>query len=337
MESDKKIIILKNDRTGDLFVSLSAINKILNKHPDDEIIIFLSKINHKFSFLFQKIKKRIFNYNLNIAEKIKIIFYLFFNKIDTVYILSPKNFYFYLPLFFKNIKFYGLTIYSKKSRPNNFLKRRLFKYVTIDRLNLGKRVSSYKIQESLIEDTVNHQNLIKVNKELTNNFLLPKKYLFFHYKHRLFNGLLNWDLNQIKKLLEFFSKNYENVIFSSELHADKISNFFKNEYNYFDYAKNLTIKFNDKNIYYLHEIDGYNLFNAVNNSNKVICPEGIISHMGYFCKKDTTALLHFELKTQDNLKEQLISCKEWFPPNNYKFCVLKKDFKKSLMKLIKRI
>ena len=41
----KKILVFKNDRTGDLFVSLNAINSILNKHCNDEIHIFLSDIN----------------------------------------------------------------------------------------------------------------------------------------------------------------------------------------------------------------------------------------------------------------------------------------------------
>ena len=51
----KKVLILKNDRTGDLFVSLKAINRIINKHYDDEILIYLSNINHKFSFLFPQL------------------------------------------------------------------------------------------------------------------------------------------------------------------------------------------------------------------------------------------------------------------------------------------
>ena len=41
----KKVLILKNDRTGDLFVSLRAINKIINKHQNQKISIFLSKKN----------------------------------------------------------------------------------------------------------------------------------------------------------------------------------------------------------------------------------------------------------------------------------------------------
>ena len=54
----EKVLILKNDRTGDLFVSLRAINKILNKHQNENIEIFLSKVNYKFNFLFPKIKKK---------------------------------------------------------------------------------------------------------------------------------------------------------------------------------------------------------------------------------------------------------------------------------------
>ena len=97
---NKKVLILKNDRTGDLFVSLKAINKIINKHSNENLYIFLSKINHKFSFLFPKIKKKIFSMNLTFLEKIKIFIFFLLNEIYTVYILSPKNFYYYLPFFF---------------------------------------------------------------------------------------------------------------------------------------------------------------------------------------------------------------------------------------------
>ena len=47
--------------------------------------------------------------------------------------------------------------------------------------------------------------------------------------------------------------------------------------------------------------------------------------------------MHFNLKNRQDFINQIISCKEWFPPNNYDFIVLKKDFKKSLKKLDKRI
>ena len=73
----KKVLILKNDRTGDLFVSLKAINSILNKHINDDICIYLSNINEKFSFLFPNLEKKIFSMNLNITDKLRI-FFLFF-------------------------------------------------------------------------------------------------------------------------------------------------------------------------------------------------------------------------------------------------------------------
>ena len=57
---NNKVLILKNDRTGDLFVSLNAINKIIDKHYNEDINIFLSDINHKFSFLFPMVKKKYF-------------------------------------------------------------------------------------------------------------------------------------------------------------------------------------------------------------------------------------------------------------------------------------
>ena len=116
----KKVLILKNDRTGDLFVSLKAINRIINKHKNQNIIIFLSNINHKFNFLFPSIKKKIISMRLNFIEKIKLFFYILTNKIDTIYILTPKNFYYYLPFFFRKIKFYGITIKSSRNRPNKF-------------------------------------------------------------------------------------------------------------------------------------------------------------------------------------------------------------------------
>ena len=63
-----KVLILKNDRTGDLFVSLNAINKIINKHNNKNIDIFLSNVNHKFNFLFPKLNKKIFSMKLSIFE-----------------------------------------------------------------------------------------------------------------------------------------------------------------------------------------------------------------------------------------------------------------------------
>ena len=102
-----KVLILKNDRTGDLFVSLNAINKIINKHYSHDIDIFLSNVNYKFSFLFPKLNVRVFSMTLSIIEKIRIFIYLISENIKTVYILTPKNFYYYLPFFLEILNFMG--------------------------------------------------------------------------------------------------------------------------------------------------------------------------------------------------------------------------------------
>ena len=157
----KKIIILKNDRTGDLFVSLNAINSILNKHLNDDILIFLSNINKKFCFLFPNIKKKVFPMDLNILDKINIFFYFLVNRIDSAYILTPKSFYYFLPFIFRKTKFYAITIRAKKNRPSKFFLSYLYKYVVIDRINLKKRDSSYNIQLRLInENSVKEKDLI---------------------------------------------------------------------------------------------------------------------------------------------------------------------------------
>ena len=65
MEFDKKIIIFKNDRLGDLLHSVPAINNVIDQNPDKEIIIFLSKISKNFYFLFKKKKYKVKNIKLS--------------------------------------------------------------------------------------------------------------------------------------------------------------------------------------------------------------------------------------------------------------------------------
>ncbi len=332
----KKIVILKNDRTGDLFVSLKAINKIINKHLDIKITIFLSNINHKFSFLFPQINKKIISMNLNFIEKVKIFFYFLFNKIDTAYILTPKNFYYFLPLIFRNTKFYAITINGLKKRPQNFLKKYLYKYAEIDRLIIKKRKSSYDIQENLI-DTDLIKNQLNNFSSTKHEFRYPKNYIFFHYKKNLFKNLLKWDLKTVSLFIDYLSSKYENILFSSELKSNEANNFFSNNYNTYNFVDYKFNTINKKNVYFLKEIDGYDLFDAVNKAKKIVSPEGIITHMGYYCQKSILALMHFNMKNRQDFINQIISCKEWFPPNNYDFIVLKKNFNESLNKISKRI
>ena len=130
---------------------------------------------------------------------------------------------------------------------------------------------------------------------------------------------------------------YENVLFSSEINDRKLNDYFSDSYNTYDFNNKAYISKNKENIYFLKDIDGYDLFDAVKKSNKIIAPEGIITHIGYFLKKPILALMHFNLINRKDFINQIISCREWFPPNNYKFIVLKKDYLKSIQKITKRL
>ena len=178
-----------------------------------------------------------------------------------------------------------------------------------------------------------------INASITtkNDFHIPKEYVFFHYKHKLFNDLLGWSLENIDNLLEILRKKNKTVIFSSELNNIHVNNHFIKKYNSFDFYNKSEKKLNEIPIFFLKDIEGEELFNIVKKSTKVVAPEGIITHMAYFLKKPILALMHFNLNSRRDFINQIISCKEWFPPSDYKFIVLKKDFIHSLNKLSKRI
>ena len=55
-------------------------------------------MSKKFNFLFNdpKVNIKVINYNLTIQEKIKLFFFILGNKISKIYILAPKNYYYYL-------------------------------------------------------------------------------------------------------------------------------------------------------------------------------------------------------------------------------------------------
>ncbi len=335
----KKIVILKNDRTGDLFTSLKTINLIFNKHKNETIEIFLSKINKNFNFLFKNKKIRIINLQINLFDKLKILFYFLFNKIDSVYILTPKNFYFYLPLifFFKRIKFYGICVDSFKMRPGNFLRSFLYKKIVINRIVIKPRKSTYETQQKLIEKQNNISNLIPQDFNLKLNIKIPENSVFFHYKHKMFKELLEWDYQNVKKFIEYLAFKKGSVIFSSEIGNISSDQFFSNNFNSFDFVTKKENIINSKKILFLKNIDGLNLYTAIKNSSEIIAPEGIITHIGYYQKKKILSLMHFNLQNRQDFINQIISCKEWFPPDNFNFVVLKKNFDQSIRKLDKRL
>ena len=90
-------VVLKNDAVGDLVHSLKAINNIIENKAVKKVTIFLSERSKKFGFFFNnsKVDIKIINYDLSVVEKIKLFFFILTNKIASIYILAPKNFYYF--------------------------------------------------------------------------------------------------------------------------------------------------------------------------------------------------------------------------------------------------
>ena len=182
-----QIIILKNDAVGDLTHSLTAIESIINSHPNHFFIVYLSERSKKFSFLIRgkNIKFKFINYRITFIQKINLFFSLIKEPIDKIYILSPKKFYYYLPVIFRKKKFYAICIdgHDGYKRPANYLRKFLFKYIINDRSIKYKRPSTSKIQSILVGYKNKSQNQ-PFSFENKNNFLesfLKKKICIFSY------------------------------------------------------------------------------------------------------------------------------------------------------------
>ena len=149
----KNIIIFKNDAVGDLSQSLDAINNIINYNKNNKITIYLSERSANFNFLlnYENIKIKKVNYDLSLIDKIEIIKFILKHQFLSIYILTPKKFYFYLPVIFRKIKFYALCLNGNNNyrRPSEFLRKYLHKYVVNDRSSIKKRQSTMKSQVNL--------------------------------------------------------------------------------------------------------------------------------------------------------------------------------------------
>ena len=148
--------------------SIPCINKILNIHLNDKIYFFLSNRNKDiYSFFDKKNTERlIFNHKLNIFEKIKIILFFIFKKIEKAYILSPKGLFFYLPFFFRKTKFYAICLndLNNKFRPSIFLRKYLYHYLINDRTGNRGIKSTKDLQLELVNIEELDKNLINLKK-----------------------------------------------------------------------------------------------------------------------------------------------------------------------------
>jgi len=330
-------VVLKNDATGDLIHSLGAINNIISSN--EKVTIFLSKISEKFRFLVKnhKVEVKILNYDLSVIEKIKLIFFLINNGIDNVYILSPKSFYYFLPIIFRRIKFYAICInnINNYKRPNAFLRKFLFKYEVNDRGKVFKRESTLLIQNrltSLKYYSLDKDFNINIQKSSILEKYLPRKYIFFHFKKKIFNDL-GWNFNQLNILFNEFNKYRDDIVLTKDIEIDENNILFSKNFNSYDFKFN---KFIDKkrNVLFLNNIVGEDLFNVIKYSDKVIAFHGMMTSLGFLLKKPVLDLFHCKINSWEDYRRYRNSFYEFKPQyDDYDFIIPKKDINKTINKI----
>ena len=337
---DSYVIIFKNDAVGDLTQSLKAINKIIKIHTDKKIIIYLSERSYKYQFLInsENIEFKKVNYNLKLSEKINIFFYLFKNKITNIYILTPKNFYFYLPVFFKKIKFYGLCINGSNNykRPYEYLRKFLYRYVVNDRSAVYKREHTTFIQEKLVNNNSNNNNITKPkaipSKILLNN--LPQDYIYFHLKKNIIKKL-SWSLENLNTLFNELLKNYDYLIITQDIENDINQSFIRKTYNYIDFKNNeIIIKNSASKIILFDNIEGVDLYYTISNSSKILAFHGMMTNLGSIEKKKIIDMWFCEIKNYTDYKNYRNAFYEFKPKyKGYDFIIPSKNIFKTIKKL----
>jgi len=331
---NKKILILKNDRVGDLFHSLDGINAILNENRDSRIEIILSQISKDLSFLFNadNIMVSYLPYHLSLIDKLKLFFKIIFNSFDKIYILSPKNFYYYLVLF-SNSKFFAITIKnSNKSRPFNFLKKKLFKYVVNDRDNkkIDQDINSLIFQLCSQKPISNYQSLLnnkpKTSTLFKDNINLFSNFTHIHYKDLIFkkNG---WDIKNFFDLINSLSSTNKIILTSDfgnfSYHKEFLSNFSHLDFN--NSINNINL---NRNVHYLHNLATEDLFQLIKLSSTVISPHGAMTVMASYLNKKIIDIFDSNIS--------IAAFREYKPnSDNYNFLIIKDDFTKFLFKIKK--
>ena len=339
--SKKKILILKNDRIGDLMPSMPAINLIIEKNKDKKIIIYLSEISYKMKFLFNEKNVEVIsiNYKLPLKNRIGILYFFLKTKISKVYILRPKNFFFLLPLvfYFKKIKFYGFCLNGTNNykRPINFLRKFLTKFVINDRATLKKRISREKLQLNLVSEDSKNEYLGKnYNFELSKILkkILPNNYSLIHYKKQIFEEL-EWGRDGLDIIINEILKYYPNVVLINDIEPSNDNIVFKKKYNWYNF-KNGTSGNNNSKILYLENIDGLDMFNSIKLSKKTIACHGTITLLGNLIKVPILDIFHCKIKNKDDYHRYKNSFHEHTPNNNsYDFIIPSKNINKTVQKI----
>lgn len=339
----KNILVIKNDRLGDFAISLPAFNLILNKYKNEKITFILSDINYGFSFLLKKknvdfIKT---SYSLNFFERLNILFFLLFNKIDKIYIFRPKNYFFFLSFVFRKIKFIGICVKNKGIlRPNKFFLKYLDYYLINDRDANGARKSIVELQiEAIRFSTNNLENLINnLNPVTLVNDNLPNNYILVHYKHAIFKQG-KWTINNFISLLKKISI-FKKTILITDLDNDDYKNFFYKSFTSIDLKKKIdNKKIKDNNIIFIDNAASENLAYIIKNAELVVACHGTMTMLASYFNVKTLDLYYIN-KNINNYKKQYINSFREFRPfkkNIYKRIVFKEYYiyEKKIISFIK--
>ena len=331
-----KILVLKNDRVGDLANSLKGINSLLNENRDKEIEIILSGISKDLSFLFKikNVKITYLNYSLNIFDKVKLFFKVITSNFEKIYILAPKNIYFYLPLIC-NAKIFAITITNKnKSRPFKYLRSKLHYYRDNNRVNrkVGQSISNL-IDDLCNNEKKNYPNILNNNPSLSllfnENISLVSNFIHIHYKENIFskNG---WTSDDFIDLINSFKDLNYKTIFTSDLGNFSYHNKFLSTFSNVNFDNKISnLNFKSK-IHYFHNINAQDLFKLIDLSNVVISPHGAMTVLASYLNKNVIDI--FDTNVTSN------SFHEFKPKNfNYKFLILTNDKNKVKNKILNNL
>jgi hypothetical protein len=341
MYSSKNIIIFKNDAVGDLSQSLDAINNIIKHNKNNNILIYLSERSKNFSFFlnFNNVKIKIVKYDLTISQKIKIFLFLLMNSINSIYILTPKKFYFYLPLFFKKIKFYALCINSTKGykRPSNFFRKFLYYYQINDRETFNKRKSTMELQRNLTKDLNYNEkftlkNLPKFNLRNLKKIEIIDNYIYFHLKISNFKKL-GWGYNELKMIFNEFLKFNKNIIFTRDIEKNIEDIDYKKDFNVINFLNGETV-FNKSRIFLYDNLVGSDLYHIINNADKVIAFHGMMTNLATIENNPVLDLFHCEINSIADFRRYKNALYEFKPRyKGYDFIVPSTNIQKTIKKM----
>ncbi len=320
---NEKIVIFKNEKTGDLIHSYNAIKKIISNNVNQEIIIYLSHYNFEMKFLFESenVTIKLITEKISLIDKLRIFFYFLRKKVKKVYIFKPSFYLFILPVFFLRINFYGICVNkSSYSRPPKILRRFLTDYVVNDRGTTKIRPSIHDLHLQLIGEGGNSYKFSSFNNKTIND---NKKYLFIHFNKFKFN-LLNWDIDELFLIVDEIKKYFDYIILTNDLNDNETNSILSKKYS----------DFNTTKVKYYPNIRGKSLFELIGKAKLVLSFHGMITSIGALQNTKVLDLFNCEINSKKDFYRYKNAFHEFKPKlDNYEFTIPKKDYLTTLKKI----